>query len=969
MFRFRILVISLLLLVASLSLHAATFDVDSLADAVDSSPGDGACDTGTGVCTLRAAIMESNAQPGSDTITFSVSGTIILTGNLPSITDPVWLDGPGSSLLTIDAATNSCLEGLVVQGSTASGTRIENLAISGGTGHGIAVIDASSTVIQGNAIGAVRGGLVAGSTGILLDGTASAATVGGSGAGEGNVIGGQSYAAIVSSDSGGDQIIGNIVGLMEDGSTAAGNAGYGILIYSSSCTARDNVVSAFPNAAALTVFSAAGGATIAGNLIGTDVSGTVGRGSLHGIVSTASGVTIGGTSPADGNVISSNSIYGVMVNGGAGVVIEGNTIGLDTTGTAPLPNSTGIQLTAPATVGGTGDAGNVISGNYVNVGSTAGAASSIIQGNLIGLNRPGTAAIPGSAVGISANAAMTIGGTGTGEGNVISGNGDGISLNASGVVIEGNLIGTDVTGTAALGNQYGVRVPNLGGGTTISGSTIGGNTAAAGNVISGNGWGIQFEISSAGTVVEGNWIGVALDGTTALPNTSGGVHLLLASSGNVVGGSTPSVGNRIENNGGFGLLIEASSATLIQNNTIRNNGADGVAIVGGTGNAILENSIAGNGDLGIDLENDGVTPNDLQDPDGGSNNRQNFPLITSVTATGVSGVLNSTPARSFEIQIFESPSGDAEGATLLGSTTVTTDGTGNATFSLVASPTPLAAITATATDQTTDDTSEFSAPLLVPATSTFAFASPTYAISEDGVGITLTVTRSGDLSAAATVDYTTADGSAAAGSDYTAASGTIAFGPSQSSATLTVDILDDSIAEPDESFQVTLSNPSSGNAVGSPASSTVTITDDEPLPALSISDATVTEGDDGDTTLTFTVMLSGASAQTVTVDYSTADGTATAGSDYVAASGTLTFAPGDLMQTISVPVSGDDASEQDETLTVSLSNPVNASIDSGVATGTIENDDSSTQPIPTLSPLMMLLFAAALAVSGAVLRR
>ncbi|HEX8144317.1 MAG TPA: Calx-beta domain-containing protein [Pyrinomonadaceae bacterium] len=125
------------------------------------------------------------------------------------------------------------------------------------------------------------------------------------------------------------------------------------------------------------------------------------------------------------------------------------------------------------------------------------------------------------------------------------------------------------------------------------------------------------------------------------------------------------------------------------------------------------------------------------------------------------------------------------------------------------------------------------------------------------------------------------------------------------------------------------------------------VTPPPPTPSLSINDATVTEGNSGTVNATFTVTLSAASTSAVTVKYDTANGTATTGSDYQAATGTLTFAPGQTTQTINVAVNGDTAPEPDETFAVNLSNPTNATIADGQGLGTITNDDqppAGTQP-------------------------
>ena len=150
--------------------------------------------------------------------------------------------------------------------------------------------------------------------------------------------------------------------------------------------------------------------------------------------------------------------------------------------------------------------------------------------------------------------------------------------------------------------------------------------------------------------------------------------------------------------------------------------------------------------------------------------------------------------------------------------------------------------------------------------------------------------------------------------------------------------------EPNETLLVNLSVPT--NATILDGQGTGTITNDDAAPTLSINDVAVAEGNAGTTTLGFTVTLSAVSGQTVTVGYATANGTATmADGDYLAASGTLTFAPGVTTQPVSVTVNGDVKAEPNETLLVNLTVPTNATILDDQGTGTITNDDG----VPTLS--------------------
>ncbi len=205
--------------------------------------------------------------------------------------------------------------------------------------------------------------------------------------------------------------------------------------------------------------------------------------------------------------------------------------------------------------------------------------------------------------------------------------------------------------------------------------------------------------------------------------------------------------------------------------------------------------------------------------------------------------------------------------------------------------------------------------------------------------MTFTVARDSDAPFPVSVDWATNDGTATAGSDYVAGSGTVTFNPGDGlTKTVTVAIDGDLLNEADETFTVDLSNASA--ATVSDSQGIGTITNDDPLPSLSIGDAALAEGNSGTADASFTVTLSAPSGRAVTVDYATADGTATtAGNDYTATAGTLTIPAGSTTGTITVPVKGDTAHEPDETFFVDLSNPGNATIADAQGLGTITNDD------------------------------
>ena len=191
-----------------------------------------------------------------------------------------------------------------------------------------------------------------------------------------------------------------------------------------------------------------------------------------------------------------------------------------------------------------------------------------------------------------------------------------------------------------------------------------------------------------------------------------------------------------------------------------------------------------------------------------------------------------------------------------------------------------------------------------------------------------------------TVDFATADGTATQPSDYTANSGTVTFAPGETSKTVTVQVNGDTTVEPNETFNVNLSN-ATGNATIADAQGVGTIVNDDVAASnISINDVSHNEGNSGQTAYDFTVSLNAAQAAPVTVDFATADGTATQPGDYAANTGTVTFAPGETSKTVTVQVNGDTAVEPNETFFVNLSNATgNATIADNQGVGTIVNDD------------------------------
>ena len=248
------------------------------------------------------------------------------------------------------------------------------------------------------------------------------------------------------------------------------------------------------------------------------------------------------------------------------------------------------------------------------------------------------------------------------------------------------------------------------------------------------------------------------------------------------------------------------------------------------------------------------------------------------------------------------------------------------------------------------------------------FSAPTYTAAEQGVTASITVTRvfSSLLSRLlpVAVDYSATDGSATAGSDYVSTSGTLTFPPNVASQTFTIDIIDDQDYEGDETVNLALSNPSGGATLGNPATAALTIAEDDPVPpagSLQFSAPTYTAGENG-SAASITVTRVNGNFGTVTVDYNTSDGTASAGSDYTAASGTLVFDNGVTSQTFTIDILDDTEYEGDETVNLSLSNPLGgAGLEApSTAVLTIAEDD----PVPPVGSLQFSAPAYAVSENG-----
>jgi hypothetical protein len=741
----------------------------------------------SGAGSLRDAINCANAAVGPDTISFAIPGsgvqTIGLTAALPDITEAVTIDGytQGSASANtnqVGTGLNTSLKIVITGGSnsptpwqmriTGGGVTIRGLVINAGGGrNGIRITGPGGNKVEGCFIGTnVSGATASASEGngigiLILDSPNN--VIGGTTAAARNLISGNigDGIQIFGGASTGNRVEGNLIGTTATGAAGLRNTGNGIAVAGSNnviggtTLGAGNVISGngftpttppSPNFDGVRIHFSAANNRVEGNYIGTDVTGTFAvPNSFYGVIvnsgANPGGNAVGGTTPGAGNLISGNLSDGVYIAGGGGNRAEGNQIGTNAAGTSAIPNGGNgvfILFSANNTVGGTTAARNVISGNtgaglrVEGTSAGSGATGNLIRGNYVGTDVSGVVAL-GNAKGILLRDAVnnTIGGisatAGIAPGNLISGNaGTGIEISSSVTTagsppeegdqperpdgggpsdqsslntIQGNLIGTNVSGTAALANGFG--------GVAVYHSkinTFGGATAGARNVISGNtGDGVYVTgAAAANNVFSGNLIGRNAANSGPLGNTGHGM-LFVSSGPNTIGG-------------GF----NSNNANVIAHNALA-----GVSVVFLAGpsfkKGIILNSIFSNGGLGIDLADNGVTPNDPGDGDTGPNTLQNYPVLTNaVTSSGnttITGTLNSTPNTAFYLEFFASteadPSGFGEGQTYLGAiSNLTTDASGNAAINAVLTGVPPAGqtfISATATDNAElANTSEFS---------------------------------------------------------------------------------------------------------------------------------------------------------------------------------------------------------------------------------------------------------------------
>jgi hypothetical protein len=597
---------------------------------------------------------------------------------------------------------------------TIAGVTVRGLVIDGFHGAQVRLEAPGDDVVAGNYLGTDVTGTQSvpwspNSTDHGLDVFSSNNTVGGLNAGDGNLVSGLYFGAYVVGNAAHNVFEGNRIGTDASGTVSVSNY-FGVYVqqgghdntFGGTAAGAGNLISGNRGLGIFITTPTASGNHVEGNLIGTDVTGTTALGNaLSGVVVDAPNTQVGGVGPGAGNVISGNTSDGIEVSSGSGVVIQGNLIGTDVTGTVAVPNGLsgngdGVIVFPAAggtTVGGTTPgAGNVISGNHRFGLNLANVRAVTVQGNFIGTDATGSVALGNGSDGVNlgSSANNLIGGTAPGAGNVISANGgagvDILGFAATNNRVLGNFIGTDASGTTALGNALdGVQV------FFGAGNLIGATSSGAGNVIGANGGsGVLLSTGATSTFVQGNFIGTDATGTVNLGNAADGVTVT-SSSGNTVGAGGTAAG------GG---------------NTIAFNGNDGVKVDTGTGNAVRQNSIHDSANLGIELVNNG-------------NNNQPAPALSSATTTGssitIQGTLTAAANTSYSLDFFANPSanpsGFGEGQQFLGSATETTGGSGTVNFTVTFNAAVLAGqvVSATATDVLSGNTSAFAQDVTVTA--------------------------------------------------------------------------------------------------------------------------------------------------------------------------------------------------------------------------------------------------------------
>jgi large repetitive protein len=656
-------------------------------------------DAGTG--SLRQAIISSNVATGPNSINFNIPGsgvqTINLLSPLPAITQPVAIDGTTQAgyadapVIVLDGTS----AGLTAVGLTlqASSSTVKGLAIDDFAVDGIWISGASTDTIANDYVGVTPAGTLAKGNG---NGNGNGIVI--SGGAKGNVltsdvISGNRVDGVLLSDAGttGNVVASALIGTDSAGLHAVPNF-YGVMVTSgasgniiggTSIASRD-IISA--NSGRGVVLNGLGttGNLVSGDYIGTDVAGARRLGNAFDgvyILDGASSNTVGGLTAGARDIISGNGASGVYINGSNNLV-EGDYIGTDYTGASPLGNAgSGVALVAIAsanTVGGvTASARNIISGN-AQAGVLlydSGVVGNVVEGNFIGTDSSGTTPVGNASDGVdiwNGASGNTIGGALATARDVISANGiDGVHIDFASYAntVDGDEIGTDVSGLHVLPNLFGVYVA---GGSY--GNTLGGVTAGARDVITGNNdSGVVLSGSStSGNVVEGDFIGTDASGAAALGNRYQGVVINSGASRNVIGGTAPGSGDVISANGLHGVWLSGAGTTgnVVAGDFIGTD-STGTRPLGNAGNGVLISSGASNNTIGGTASGardviSGNAQNGVELTDAGTVNNLVAGDYIGTDTTGGKALANATNG----VEILNSAAANLIGSTMAGARNV-----------------------------------------------------------------------------------------------------------------------------------------------------------------------------------------------------------------------------------------------------------------------------------------------------------
>ncbi|MEE9278186.1 MAG: right-handed parallel beta-helix repeat-containing protein [Dehalococcoidia bacterium] len=612
-------------------------------------PGDGRCDD---TCTLRDALLLANAVPGPSRIEFAI-------GNGPVVIRP---------LAALPIITDA---GTVIDGTTQPGY----------DGRPIVMLDGSET--------SEASGLISEAADVEFRGL---------------VVG--NFArfglAAIGDDADGNRFLGNWVGMELDGRTAAPNLLSGIAVVAGAdnaivgdvCEGCGNRVGGNSNEGRtghgiLIGGRGAVGTRVRGNVVGLDIDGRALPNDDGILVVDRAQASIGGRSAGERNVVSGNAVAGIEVRDTTSfltIAIEGNYVGLDEAGVRGVANDVGIFINGTAAnvvIGAAAaSAGNVISGNRVGVAIEQRASGISVVGNVIGLDARGRRVVGNREDGISVVAGareVQIGGEAPGEGNWIGGNGIGIEIAdaaTTDVRVEGNTLGLAVDGEGLAANGTGIRVSE-------AAEVVIGGSGRTGNVIVGSSASGVVLDGATRTVVRGNRIGLRADDSAVA---------------NAVGVT----------------LRNGTLDSQVQENRIGGNLGPGIQVLGEETqrNRLTRNVFLNNLGLGIDLNGDGPTANDIDDVDRGPNDLINAPEITEATSDGLATTVRGSGVPRTRVELYRissprppfsepHPSGFGAGAELLGVTRVKDDGSWQMALAIEAT-TPLTALTVDAGGNTSE---------------------------------------------------------------------------------------------------------------------------------------------------------------------------------------------------------------------------------------------------------------------------